>query len=122
MLVGYLIGILAVSLTHAAGPAAGETVIPLRVMSSREEASFALSSTGEDRLPPMDRLPPLFDECFMLDYDLEDDNSSATPWLTARGHFLLQAPIFLGFNGLTHTCLWSKPTHYLVRPHLLIRL
>jgi hypothetical protein len=120
-LVGCLFGILALSLAHAASPAAGEVMGPLSTIVSGSGASPVLSRVEARPLTTMTFFASPSDESFTLDdNDLDDDDSSAMPLRILRGHFLPPTPVCVCFTGSTHTCLW--PTHYFMRPQLLTRI
>ncbi len=121
VLVGFVFGVLALSLQDAASPVASEMMASLRVMALRLGAFPALSSTEEWPLLPMARLTSLLDErCMLDDYDVDDDDSSAMPLLTLRPHVLSPVSVSVRLHSAIHASFWPTPYH--VRPQLLTRL
>jgi hypothetical protein len=120
-LVGFVLAVLALSLTEEASPVAGETMSLLRVMGLRSAVSPVLSRSEEHSLPTAARLASPPDESFTLDdYDWDDDDASDMLLLIPRAHILPPTAVCRDSTGSTQTRLW--PTHYLVRPQLLTRL
>ena len=122
VLLGFVFGVLALSLQDAASPVASEVMASLRVMALRLGASPALSSTAEWPLFPVAYLTSLTDErCMSDDYDLDDDDDSAAmPLLMLKPHALTPIPVSVRLQDSTHISLWPTPFH--VRPQLLSRL
>jgi hypothetical protein len=121
MVVGFFPGVPALSLPETARLVVVETMSLLHVMALRSAASPVLSRSEEHLLPTAAHLASSPDESFALDdCDWDDDNSSDMPLLIRKALVLPLTAGYVGFNGLTHASLW--PTHYLVRPQLLLRL
>lgn len=121
VLVGFIFGVLALSVQNAASLVASEVMASMRVMPLRLGASPALSSTAEWPLFPIAHLTALSDERCMLDvYDVDDDDASAMPLLTLKPHALTPVPVSKRLHSSTHISLWPTPYH--VRPQLLARL
>jgi hypothetical protein len=121
LLVGFVFGVLALSLQDAASPVASEVMASLRVMALRLGASPAFSSTAEWPLFSVVYLTSLTDErCMSSDYDFDDDDSAAMPLLRLKPHALTPIPVSVRLQDSTHISSWPTPFH--VRPQLLSRL
>jgi hypothetical protein len=119
-LVGFFLGVLALTLQDAASPIAGEAMGPFTVPALWSGDSPNLGRAEEHPLTTEARLAPPPDERFMLDNnDVDDDDFSAMALPTLRAYVLPPAPVGIGINGSIHVSFW--PTHYLVRPQVLTR-
>ena len=122
VLVGFVLGVLALSLQDAAGPVASEVMASLRVMALRSGDSPALSSTKEWPRLPMAHLTSLSDaRCMLDDYDFDDDDdASAIPLLALRPHVFSPVSASVRLHSAIHVSFWPTPYH--TRPQLLTRL
>jgi hypothetical protein len=121
VLMGFVFGVLALSLQYVASPVTGEPMGLLRVMTLGSGAFPVLSHAEQGPLTTVAHLVAPPDENFILNaYDVDDDDASDMPLWILRADVLPLVPAGISFHDSTHACLW--PTHYLVRPQLLTRL
>jgi hypothetical protein len=120
-LVGFVFGILALSLQLAARPVSGEVIDLLRAMVLGSWDSLVLSRAEVRPLTTVGHLASPPDEGFMQDdCDVDDDEFSDMLLLVLRAYVPRRALLCRSINGSPRAYLW--PAHYFMRPQLLARL